>query len=245
MLPNIRKLFIPDEGYEFFDIDLDSADLRVVTWESDCAKMKQYFAEGKKPYVEVAKEYFQDDSITKEHDAYKAFKVICHGTNYGGGAGEIFSRMPKSAKVEGLSAKGIEKIQTWYLEDQFPEIAEWQKAIERSVRQNQYVENIFGYRIWFFDRHEGTIFKQAIAAIPQSTVGCLINRGYMNLHLHEPQVQVLLQVHDSLAGQYPVYLRETLLPKIIDHCSVPLPYSEPLVIPVGIVTSTASWGDCG
>ena len=28
-LPNIRKLFIPDEGYEFFDIDLDSADLVV------------------------------------------------------------------------------------------------------------------------------------------------------------------------------------------------------------------------
>jgi hypothetical protein len=43
----------------------------------------------------------------------------------------------------------------------------------------------------------------------------------------------------------PTHLRETLLPKIVDHCSVPLPYSEPLIIPVGIVTSTTSWGDCG
>jgi hypothetical protein len=35
-LPNIRKLFITDEEpepMEFFDIDLDSADLRIVVWE--------------------------------------------------------------------------------------------------------------------------------------------------------------------------------------------------------------------
>ena len=27
-LPNVRKLFTPDPGYTFFDIDLDSAHLR-------------------------------------------------------------------------------------------------------------------------------------------------------------------------------------------------------------------------
>ena len=31
-LPNVRKLFVTDEGMEFFDIDLDSADLRIVVW---------------------------------------------------------------------------------------------------------------------------------------------------------------------------------------------------------------------
>jgi DNA polymerase I-like protein with 3'-5' exonuclease and polymerase domains/uracil-DNA glycosylase len=88
-LPNVRKLFLADEGMEFFDIDLDSADLRIVVKEADCAPMQKWLDEGKKPYVEVAKEYFQDDSITKEHDAYKAFKVICHGSNYDGGPAEI------------------------------------------------------------------------------------------------------------------------------------------------------------
>lgn len=244
-LPNIRKLFICDEGMEFFDIDLDSADLRVVTWDSDCASMKKYFAEGKKPYVEVAKHYFQDDTIDKNHAAYKAFKVICHGTNYGGGAPEIYSRMPKSAKVEGLSIERIYKIQEWYLKDMFPEIAEWQKRIETNVRQFRYVENVFGYRIWFFDRMEGTIFKQAIAAVPQSTVGCLINRGYKAIYDNEPQIQILLQVHDSLAGQYPIEIRDYAVKKVIDHCSVPLPYaSGELIIPVGIKTSRLSWGDC-
>lgn len=244
-LPNIRKLFVADPGMTFFDIDLDSADLRVVTWDSDCAGMKRYFREGKKPYVEVAKEYFQDDSIDKNHPAYKAFKVICHGTNYDGGAGEIFARMPKSAKIGGLDEAGITKIQKWYLNDQFPEIAEWQKRIESNVRQFGFVENIFGYRMWFFERHEGTLFKRAIASIPQSTVGCLINRGYMNIFRNEPQIKVLLQVHDSLAGQFPTEITDYAKAKIIEHCSVPLPYNEPLTIPVGLVTSEVSWGDCG
>lgn len=243
-LPNIRNLFITDEEMEFFDIDLDSADARIVVKESSCAKMQTWFDQGKKPYVEVAKEYFQDDSITKEHDAYKAFKVICHGTNYGGGAGEIFNRMPKSAKVGGLDETSINRIQKWYLEDMFPEIADWQKRIEANVRQFRFVQNIFGYRIWFFDRIEGTIFKQAIAAVPQSTVACLINRGYKNIYRNEPEIKVLLQVHDSLSGQYPINRREECRAKIIKHCTIALPYSEPLVIPVGVKTSPISWGEC-
>lgn len=247
-LPNVRGLFICDEEpepMEYFDIDLDSADLRVVTWDSDCAGMKKYFSEGKKPYVEIAKEYFQDPSIDKSHDAYKAFKVICHGSNYGGGAGEIFLRMPKSAKVGGLDEAGIERIQKWYFK-MFPEIADWQKRIEDQVRRNRFVQNVFGYRIWFFDRMEGTIFKQAIASIPQSTVACLINRGYKAIHDNEPEIQILLQVHDSLAGQYPVRIATEAREKVLAHCSVPLQYpSGSLIIPVGIKTSTKSWGDCG
>lgn len=35
-MPNIRKMYVPDPGKEVFDLDLDSADLRIVTWESDC-----------------------------------------------------------------------------------------------------------------------------------------------------------------------------------------------------------------
>ncbi len=236
-LPNIRKLFITDPDYEFFDIDLDSADLRIVTWESDCKEMKQMFAEGLKPYVEIAKEYHRDPTIDKHHSSYKLFKALCHGTNYLGTPAGLSGRI-------GLVVNEVERIQKWYYE-KFPEIKSWQDSIIAQVRSRRYVENVFGYRMYIFDRIEGTIDNQAIAWIPQSTVGCLINRGYRNLHRHEPDIQVLLQVHDSLGGQYPAHLRDTAQQKIIDHCSVPLPYaSGDLIIPVGIKTSTKSWGDC-
>ena len=235
-LPNVRKLFITDPGMEFFDIDLDSADLRIVVWESDCKEMKAMLAAGLKPYVEVAKEYYHDSSITKHHPSYKLFKSLCHGTNYLGTASGLSSRI-------GLLTHEVERIQRWYY-GKFPEIEKWQERVKRDVASKRYVQNIFGYRSYFFDRIEGTIFNQAVAWIPQSTVGCLINRGYRNLYEKEPQIQVLLQVHDSLAGQYPAHLRDESIRKIVHHCSVELPYPEPMIVPVGIKTSPISWGDC-
>ena len=235
-LPNVRKLFLPDEGMEFFDIDLDSADLRIVVWESDCKEMKQMFTEGLKPYVEVAKEYFRDPTITKNHPAYKQFKALCHATNYLGTPSGISGRI-------GLNVAEVERIQKWYF-GKFPEIAKWQELVKHSVNTRRYVENVFGYRMYIFDRIEGTIYNEAIAWKPQSTVACLINRGYQNIHQSEQDIQVLLQVHDSLGGQYPVDLRDYAQRKIIEHCSVALPYEEPLIIPVGIKTSPVSWGDC-
>jgi DNA polymerase I-like protein with 3'-5' exonuclease and polymerase domains/uracil-DNA glycosylase len=245
-LPNIRKLFLADEEMEFFDIDLDSADLRIVVKESGCVKMQEWLDAGLKPYVEVAKIYYNDPSITKEHDAYKAFKIICHATNYLGKGPAIYERMPKSAKLgnSDITADKITKIQEWYF-SQFPEIKAWQDETCSFFRAHQYVQNVFGYRIWNFDRMEGTIFNQIIAAIPQSTVACLINRGYKNIHVHEPEIEILLQVHDSLSGQYPLARRDYAVKKVLDHCSVPLPYpSGELIIPVGIKTSPVSWGDC-
>ena len=236
-LPNIRKLFITDEETEFFDIDLDSADLRIVVWEANCLEMKQMFAEGLKPYVEVAKEYYRDPTITKHHPSYALFKALCHGTNYLGTASGLSSRI-------GLVAQEVERIQQWYY-GKFPEIKTWQEDIIAQVTSRRYVENVFGYREYIFDRIEGTIFNQAVAWVPQSTVACLINRGYHNIFRAEPAIQILLQVHDSLAGQYPTKLRDQCQLAIAGHCAVPLPYpSGDLIIPVGIKTSTKSWGDC-
>ena len=235
-LPNVRKLFIPDPDHEFFDIDLDSADLRIVVYESDCREMKQMFSEGLKPYVEIAKEYHRDPTITKSHPSYKLFKALCHGTNYLGTASGLSSRI-------GLLTHEVERIQNWYY-SKFPEIRDWQECIKSQVASRRYVENVFGYRCYFFDRIEGTIFNQAVAWIPQSSVGCLINRGYQRIYREAKEIQVLLQVHDSLAGQYPAHLRDESVRKIIDCCSVTLPYSDPLTIPVGIKTSAISWGDC-
>lgn len=235
-LPNIRELFLADEEMEFFDIDLDSADLRIVVWESDCIEMKAMFAAGLKPYVEVAKEYYRDPSINKHHPSYKLFKALCHGTNYLGTPSGLSGRI-------GLVTHEVERIQKWYY-SKFPEIKIWQDDIIRQVNTRRFIQNVFGYRLYFFDRIEGTIYNQAVAWIPQSTVACLINRGYHNIHTNEPEVEVLLQVHDSLAGQYPLRQAAIHRSNILSHCAVELPYQQPLIIPVGVKTSTVSWGAC-
>ena len=236
MLPNLRKLFVPDPGMEFFDIDLDSADLRIVAWESDCAKLKSMFRAGLKPYVEIAKVFYDDPSISKTHPSYPTFKAFCHATNYLG--------TPKGiSPALGLSISELTRMQDWYF-NQFPEIKRWQNLITSQVNGRGYVENVFGYRFYIFDRVSSRVVNQALAWIPQSTVACLINRGLKNIYDKEPDIEILLQVHDSLAGQYPISQRSILCPCILSYCSIPLLYSDPLIIPVDIKTSTKSWGDC-
>ena len=235
-LPNVRSLFIPDPGYSFFDIDLNSADLRIVVWESDEPTFKAMLAEGADPYTEIAKEFYNDPSITKKDPRRQTFKSFAHGTNYLGTAKGLAERL-------GLSVHDAEKTQKWYFE-KFPKIKQWQDRIKDSVVKRRMVENVFGYRQYFFDRIEGTIFNQAVAWIPQSTVACLINRAYVNIYEQLKEVQILLQVHDSLAGQFPTYLGDEAIRNIVRCAEITLPYADPLVIPVGVVTSQKSWGDC-
>lgn len=237
-LPNVRDLFIPDPGMEFFDIDLNSADLRIVVWEADEPEMKAMLRAGLDPYTEIAKEFYGDPSITKKDPRRQTFKSFAHGTNYLGSAKGLAERL-------GLGVRESEKTQAWYF-GKFPKIKKWQDDLKDQVAKRRMVQNIFGYRTYFFDRIEGTIFNQAAAWIPQSTVGCLINRAYVNIDRElAGKVDILLQVHDSLAGQFPIADREAIIPEIMRLAHITLPYDDPLVIPVGIKTSTKSWGACG
>ena len=237
VLPNVRTLFVPDPGMEFFDIDLSSADLRIVVWESDEPEMKSMLAQGLDPYTEIAKEFYHDQTITKKDPRRQTFKSFAHGTHYLGTPEGLAERL-------GLPVQQARDTQAWYFR-RFPRIKRWQdEAIRDGVVKRRMVQNIFGYRMHFFDRIEGTVLNQAAAWIPQSTVGCLINRAYVAIDEREPEVDLLLQVHDSLAGQYPIAKRDEILPRILAHAAIPLPYADPLTIPVGVKTSIVSWGDC-
>lgn len=236
-LPNVRELFCPDNGKTAFDIDLDSADLQIVTYESNCQWMKQTLGAGKKPYVEIGKEYLRDPTFSKHHKQYKTFKALCHGSNYRGTPPGLASRI-------GLLVHEVERIQKWYF-GLCPEIKTWQEEIERQVTGRGFVENVFGYRCYFWDRVTETTFNEAVAWKPQSTVGGIINRAYLNTYNNLPEVDILLQVHDSLFGQYDSWRGGDAQRAIIEQFRIPLHYPEgTLTIGVGLKTSNTSWGDC-
>lgn len=234
--PFIKPLFIPDDGMEMFDLDLSSADLRIVVWEADEREMKSLLAAGLNPYVEIAKEYYHDPSITKSHPKYRTFKSFAHGTHYLGTPEGMAGKL-------GMLVSEVERLQKWYF-NRFPRIKQWQEGFKAKVYSRHMVENIFGYRYYIFDRIEGNTINQAIAWLPQSTIAILINRIWMNLHENHPEIEILLQTHDSLTGQYPLSSREASLNSLDIASQIILPYSDPLIIPVGVKTSTSSWGDC-
>lgn len=225
-LPNVRKLFIPDPGFVFFDIDLDRADLQVVVWEADDSVLKGILREGADIHSENAKLL----GIHRE-----LAKVFCHGTNYGGSARTMAAHI-------GATVHKTEQMQRRWFEAH-PGILAWHRRIEDELMTKRYVSNKFGYRIFYFDRVE-TLLPEALAWIPQSTVSCVINRALLRIAINLPEVDLLLQVHDSLSGQFPEHLQSVLLPRIEALAQIEVPYDDPLIIPTSIKTSTVSWGDC-
>ena len=154
----IKAMIVPDPGMTMFDIDLDSADLSIVAWESNCAELKEMLRQRIKVYVEAAKEYYKDSSITKDHWAYRLFKSLCHGTNYLGAASGLASRC-------GLQVSEVERIQKWYF-GRFPEIKKWHEKIIDRINHG-FVENIFGHRCYFLGRISDSTYREGVAWIPQ------------------------------------------------------------------------------
>ena len=222
-LPNIRKIFIPDSGFTFFDMDLDRADLQVVVWEADDQELKAMLREGVDVHAENAR------SLGCSRQMAKSW---VHGTNYGGS--------PRTMAINcGLSVAQASTMQKRWFQIH-PGIERWHRRVEAQLHTKRFVENRFGYRRFYFDRVEA-LLPEALAWIPQSTVAITINRIWLNLYTHLPEVQVLLQVHDSLAGQFPKHFDQS---RILPYTRIQIPYEDPLVIPVGMKTSDLSWGDC-
>jgi DNA polymerase I-like protein with 3'-5' exonuclease and polymerase domains/uracil-DNA glycosylase len=225
-LPNVRRLFIPDTGFTFFDMDLDRADLQVVVWEADDGELKAMLREG----VDIHSENAKVLGISRP-----AAKAWVHGTNYGGG--------PRTMAINcGISVHEAERRRSrWFVAH--PGIRDWHVRTEADLASKRCVTNRFGYRRFYFDRVEG-LLPEALAWIPQSTVACVINRAFVNIHKNLREAQVLLQVHDSLAGQFPTHLGEWVIRRLREEAQILVPYEDPLIIPVGIKTSTKSWGEC-
>lgn len=259
-LPNVRALYIPDPGYTFFDMDLDRADLQTVVWESEEPDFKKamqmgvdlhlwnaYVLQGKSPpdlaeLIEGHGAYLGHRTLMKY--AREFAKVFCHGTNYGGGPTTM-------ARHCGITVHEAERGQrVWF--GAHPGIARWHRRTEDmlwrrgeySNRKSVYMENRFGYRWYIFDRIDQSLVNEAFAWLPQSHTSCVINRIWMNFHERLPEVETLLQVHDSLAGQFPSHLKDKLIPRMKEESRVAIPYPDPLIIPTGLKLSEKSWGEC-
>lgn len=235
-LPNIRKLFIPDPGYTIFDCDLAGADAQVVAWEAEDDLLKDLFRQRVKIHAHNAKDLFGGAAGVdgKQEPYYSRTKQGTHLSNYGGTARTLSS-------VIGISVHEAEKFQKrWF--DIHPNIKKWHTRIEHELQTRRFVTNKFGYRRFYFGRVE-TLLPEALAWIPQSTVACVTNRAWHQIDSTLPEVEILLQVHDSLVGQYLTVLSQQLLTKLYPLLQITIPYDDPLVIPWGLKTSQKSWGD--
>ena len=191
---------------------------------------------------------FPVDELRETHPNFKEHKLryarqrqlakqAVHATNYGVGDRKL-------AMTIGITTQEASRFRTRWFEAH-PGIKRWHLRTEAQVTRFGFITNKFGARLHNFGRFD---LPEFLAWTPQSTVAGVINRGLQAIDTAEQagatRIQLLLQVHDSLAGQYLVAEREASIATLRKLASIPIPYDDPLTIPVGVKTSTESWGAC-
>lgn len=229
--PSVKHMFYADPGYTLCEFDLERADIKVVVELLDDDRMRKMMAEGKDIYVENAKIVTRRETIS---DSLRSkYKQLINGTHYGGAPYGISSRI-------GLSVNECQSFQQGYF--RLVPVKAWHSRTDTKLTTTRRVDNPFGLRRIFFDRIEGKL-GEALAWEPQSVVGEVINRAWVQLARVVPEVEVLLQVHDSILTQIRTDRLGELRPRIREAMRVTVPYAKPFEIGVGLAISPASWGD--
>lgn len=241
LLPNIKRLFIPDPGMILLDCDLAGADAQIVAWEAEDEDLKDAFRRGlklhKKNAADMWGEAFTslDETSPQYKRRYDEIKKSVHATNY------LSSARTLAITLGWTIAEAEDFQRRWFtlhpgIKDSF------HKGIYDELRRSRSVTNKFGFRIYYFDRID-SVFSEAVAWKPQSTVANTCFKGALQVRAALPWAQFLLQVHDSLVMQIP----RKRLPDILmirDHLLNTIPYDDPLTIQWGLGISDKSWGEC-
>lgn len=146
-------------------------------------------------------------------DAYERYyfiaKMICHASNYAATAGALQKHiLVKSDGVLALPKRDCERFLSVY-HSLFPEIREWHALVEDELKSTGELVNLFGFpRKFFGPLSNYKTIKEALAFVPQSTVGCITNMAFVEVQdwlEHNPEVEwdLLNNKHDSVMMQAP------------------------------------------
>ena len=218
----IRRIFIPDPGYIFFNCDQQGAEARVVGYlAGDTAYIKA--VESGDVHTMVAamvfgfepKRHLADRKYYREMSYRDIAKRAAHGSNYGGSAYTI----ARTLKVE---TKLIEEFQSKYFRT-FPNLRKWQVWVAQQVQTHRQLVTPFGRirNFWDNPKDDATI-RAAIAFVPQSTVGDMTSRGLLAIRSAIPEAQILNNIHDAAFGQIPLHMKDVLVPRIVETLTFPL-----------------------
>ena len=231
--PRLKAIFIADPGYKFANIDLEQADARnigAMVWNLFPELMAKNSGlnyldacESGDLHTTVSKLCWQElpwpgdprgdrelaDSPFYREKSYRDLgKVLGHGTNFNG-------QPPQMSMHTKTDQQVIVDFQDRYFAA-FPELKKRIEWVSNEIVEKGYITTLFGRRRFFLKRRgDNKTLNEGCAYEPQSMTADEINyamlKVFHDLRVKWPEVQMLLQVHDSLLLQYPEYYPEAEL----------------------------------
>lgn len=251
----LRRIFVADPGYKFANIDLSQADARgvgAICWNlfhegnflDACESGDLHTTVTRMSRPELPWPGTPDgDRALADELAYRHLsrrdlsKKLGHGTNFVG-------QPPTMAKHSQLPIEMIIEFQKRYFAA-FPGIQKWHRWVASELITKGYLTTMLGRRRHFLGRlYEDTTIREAVAYEPQSITADTIDEGLLAIWRKYPEVQLLLQVHDSILLQYPEHLEDTLLPKLMREIEIEreLLHGRKFTIPAEAKVGW-NWGD--
>jgi len=197
----IRKAFIPDEGYKILAADYSQVELRVIASISGDQNMSHAFNEGEDIHARTAREIFSLESlddVTPDHR--RKAKEVNFGIPYGVSAYGLASRLGISNK------EGKEMIDQYF--ERFPGIGRYIEETTSFAREHGYVKTLMGRRRYIPDINSrnwnvrGFAERTAINMPIQGTAADIIKVAMIRirdfLNKENLKSRMLLQVHDEL-----------------------------------------------
>lgn len=227
----IRPMFVADPGYKMCNVDLEQADARNVgaqTWnlfpEYGEANRFLDFAESGDLHTAVCRMCWTELPWTEDRKANREIadqpayreksyrdlaKVLGHGSNFNG-------QPPQMSKHSKVDQSFVSDFQTRYF-GAFPEVKKRIEWVGNELVTKGQLTTLFGRRRFFLKRRgDNKTLNEGCAFDPQSMTADEINnvmlRVYSFVKARFPELQMLLQVHDSLVFQYPEYLEDQIIP---------------------------------
>lgn len=217
----VRQYLVADEGCEFFVIDLEQAENRIVAYVAPSPRMKQVFDEGKDIHSvtgsllsefltpdsqdlspkEVKEQDRQDIKVPLgdgEHTLRHWSKTANHSLNYDMG---YRSFALKNEIQEKEAKKVVNKYHSIY-----PNIrGSFHQWIRDKIKEDRKLDNVFGRTRKFYGILGDQLYKEAYNYIPQSTVADIINTWGLNEVYYDQElynrVQLINMTHDSITIQ--------------------------------------------
>ena len=234
--PEARKCFLPDEGHVFIEADLSQAEARVVAYLAEDETLIRLFTEGGDIHKKVASLMFRKlvEDVTKAER--KNAKKCVHALNYD-------MRAPTFAQQSGISLAEAKRCRALYFAT-FPKLDIWHREVAYRLTKSRTMCTPFGRKRLFLGQYSETLVKEALAFVPQSTVGDITTRGVRLLHDSLPTgASLALTVHDSITVDCAPEQVEEVIGLMQGALTYPLAINgRTCVIPIDFKVGS-NWGD--
>jgi len=231
----IRRAFIPREGFTLLACDYSQIELRIMAELSGDEHLREAFIHGEDIHTATAARVFGVDKDEVTREMRSKAKMVNFGIIYGISAFGLSQRL-------GIPRKEAAEIIDQYRAN-YPGVQDWLDETILFAQKHEYVETITGRRRYIRDINarnqmvRGGAERNAINAPIQGTAADMIKIAMIGiqkmLEEKKSKTKLLLQVHDELVFDLALDEKDDLVPLIEEKMKSAIPMEIPILVESG------------